>query len=998
MGVENSPRQNTKDETKSIIDAAGFAFNQAKNQNHLSSKSRSEVVYKKEFPKPKVKANSVIEFNSTDYYNNNSQYNQINSRFATKPSNASPRAWSDVTYRPHDTRTELTNYSDPGPQVYNPQRKQTFNFPPRVPTATTYENNHNYYPNQHQQPSLYSEARSPKPRIAASAMMDIGDNVAQPRTTEAVKPRKFLDLRISNKSLLSLNVVLESTVKEQSDKLAIIPSFEAMMETQKKQVENLNKVEKLICTLSTKMTEQDNEIKVIKSQIIEKSDEKEKTRVTLFYDPKSLPLNSLPNIIFDRVYDDITILFSVVTSLLYTVYIFPVIVVARTAKQLVDKSKCVIEDFVPSGVKNFQKKLKAKKSLQILVTHLTVQPPDPLISQDAKQQQLYMLRKYQKFLYTLLKNYFLQDFFDVIIDNKDADQNDRFYEWKEFISLICSIPDRYLTQVLKSLTTTWSDTTFVKHASNSLQLYVTSAILIIFGYLPKEILLKINIYKDIGVGTTQWMKSSFDRTRKIAMITVEMLSWLLDENDDVLDFKLDPQDEEVKTLRQLVDAKDGLNNLLIINTEEEDDDDNENRSFKRNKDINDENNSQSISVITNSFEEDFDQSSNVIDEDETTKLVGDSDDEDDFEPYSMDESDFDENEEDYDTLATKPKNTLPPVYIIDLIKMLKAAEDPEKIEIAMNTAEKLIRLKTNFGTELDENANELARVLISINNTFELKEFEEKRHAALTALVVGSPKNTVLYIIKEFFEKRYSLSEKITMLSVLASGAKELAGIEQPEEIEVRRESSIIDLLSKQTSGLSVNAIETSKEPSPSSNNKVNRFSRKPMVQSIHSSSIKVNRFNEFAAKPFFFPLSAGFWNWIRNRDTINKGMYEPILLSKYITTLATIVQCSTNTVENLEISKEFWDMILSLRYFDDVAVVSSLLFGISVILKALPEQELATFFSKDLIETNQWVTNLFENNPNEYVKSISAWIMVKIDQIISKYRRLLIGDLLPIV
>nr|CAG8498546.1 8788_t:CDS:10 [Entrophospora candida] len=645
-----------------------------------------------------------------------------------------------------------------------------------------------------------------------------------------------------------------------------------------------------------------------------------------------------------------------------------------------DHPKCVIEDFVPSGVKNFQKKLKAKKSLQILVTHLTVQPPDPLISQDAKQQQLYMLKKYQKFLYTLLKNYFLQDFFDVIIDNKDADQNDRFYEWKEFISLICSIPDRYLTQVLKSLTTTWSDTTFVKHASNSLQLYVTSAILIIFGYLPKEILLKINIYKDIGVGTTQWMKSSFDRTRKIAMVTVEMLSWLLDGNDDVLDFKLDPQDEEVKTLRQLQDLS-----YIIFNTE--------NRSFKRNKDINDENNSQSISVISNSFEEDFDQSSNVIDEDET-KLVGDSDDEDDFEPYPMDESDFEENEEDYDTLATKPKNTLPPVYIIDLIKMLKAAEDPEKIEIAMNTAEKLIRLKTNFGTELDENANELARVLISINNTFELKEFEEKRHAALTALVVGSPKNTVLYIIKEFFEKRYSLSEKITMLSVLASGAKELAGIEQPEEIEVRRKSSIIDLLSKQTSSLSVNAIETSKEPSPSSNSKVNRFSRKPMVQSIHSSSIKVNRFNEFAAKPFFFPLSAGFWNWIRNRDTINKGMYEPILLSKYITTLATIVQCSTNTVENLEISKEFWDMILSLRYFDDVAVVSSLLFGISVILKALPEQELATFFSKDLIETNQWVTNLFENNPNEYVKSISAWIMVKIDQIISKYRRLLIEEI----
>nr|CAG8595418.1 514_t:CDS:2 [Entrophospora candida] len=301
----------TKNETKSIIEAAGFAFNQAKNQDHLLSKSRSEVVYKKDqisFPKPRVRANSILEFNSEfspqyqpqqyhqkfrSYYNNNSQYNQINSGFATKSSNASRRAWSDITYIPHDTRTELTNYSDPGPQVYNPQ---TFNFPRHVPTATIYENNHNYYPNQ---PSLYGEARSHKPRIAASAMVDI----------------------------------------EQSDKLATIPSFEAMMETQQKQLEHLNKVEELINTLSTKMTEQDDEIKVIKSQIIEKSDEKGKTQRALFYDPKSLPLKSLPNIIFDRVYDDVTILFSVVTSLLYTVYIFPVIVMAKTAQQLVDKSR-----------------------------------------------------------------------------------------------------------------------------------------------------------------------------------------------------------------------------------------------------------------------------------------------------------------------------------------------------------------------------------------------------------------------------------------------------------------------------------------------------------------------------------------------------------------------------------------------------------------------------------------------------------------------------------
>jgi len=53
-------------------------------------------------------------------------------------------------------------------------------------------------------------------------------------------------------------------------------------------------------------------------------------------------MNALPNIIFDRVYEDIIILFSVVVSLIYTIYIFPIIVTAKTAKLLADKSRAKI--------------------------------------------------------------------------------------------------------------------------------------------------------------------------------------------------------------------------------------------------------------------------------------------------------------------------------------------------------------------------------------------------------------------------------------------------------------------------------------------------------------------------------------------------------------------------------------------------------------------------------------------------------------------------------
>ncbi|PKC15183.1 hypothetical protein RhiirA5_349445 [Rhizophagus irregularis] len=53
-------------------------------------------------------------------------------------------------------------------------------------------------------------------------------------------------------------------------------------------------------------------------------------------------MNTLPNIIFDRVYEDIVILFSVVISLIYTIYILPIIVTAKTVKLLADKSRTKI--------------------------------------------------------------------------------------------------------------------------------------------------------------------------------------------------------------------------------------------------------------------------------------------------------------------------------------------------------------------------------------------------------------------------------------------------------------------------------------------------------------------------------------------------------------------------------------------------------------------------------------------------------------------------------
>ncbi|CAJ0833284.1 2110_t:CDS:2 [Entrophospora sp. SA101] len=287
MSVENPSKQNTKDfpfleprPKNSIMDTTSSAFAQSKIRSEMAHVNKDQNTS----PKPKVKARSVIEFPPPPPL------------VAKSPLNGSPRTSSEVTYRQYDNRTELTNHSDPAR-------------PPKIAASAVRDFD-----------NINAITKTPR-KVRISTQLNISNSDS--------RNDKFLDLRISNKSLLTLIATLESTVKEQSDKLSTIPSFEAMVETQQKQFEHLNKVEELITTLTTKMNEQDNEIKTIKNQ----------ARTTLFYDPKSLPLKSLPHMIFDRARDDVTILFSVVISLLYTVYIFPVIVIAKTTIQIADKSR-----------------------------------------------------------------------------------------------------------------------------------------------------------------------------------------------------------------------------------------------------------------------------------------------------------------------------------------------------------------------------------------------------------------------------------------------------------------------------------------------------------------------------------------------------------------------------------------------------------------------------------------------------------------------------------
>jgi len=106
------------------------------------------------------------------------------------------------------------------------------------------------------------------------------------------------------------------------------------------------------------------------------------------------------------------------------------------------QSLLVMEYFVPEGTKNSQKIKRASISLQVLVSYFSTsyQSQDDL--KLYQKHQTYLLTIIQKFIFSLLKSYSVHDFFDAILKNEEVDIRERCSEWKEFVGLICSIPER----------------------------------------------------------------------------------------------------------------------------------------------------------------------------------------------------------------------------------------------------------------------------------------------------------------------------------------------------------------------------------------------------------------------------------------------------------------------------------------------------------------------------------------------------------------------------
>ncbi|CAC9890822.1 unnamed protein product [Aureobasidium pullulans] len=404
------------------------------------------------------------------------------------------------------------------------------------------------------------------------------------------------------------------------------------------------------------------------------------------------------------------------------------------------------------------------------------------------------------------------------------------------------------------------------------------------------------------------------------------------------------------------------------------------------------------------------------------EVLDDSEEDDDLVPYAKPDSDPEDEDEDPTMInRDKPKA---PVYIRDLMAGLNDSENYDRHSLAVKNAAALIRRKASFGKEVSDHALELASILVGLGDTFDMEDFLELRLQALIAVLVSNPSQMAPWFARQVFDGDYSLSQRTTILSVLGLGARELAGYKDEDE-DLNPKIAATSFPSKQlperlhklyaaernapltriASGLEramiqPMALDAADKMSGPNILKVRTFSSRMEVEK--RKKVIPNALAKIVAEGFFFPLTGRWWQNLQAYGAENVH-FQPFLLSTYLKTLSLILHAAgSGTISLPQMTAEFWELILSVRTnaLADVSVLEAVLFATLTLLDMNEDKRrLAEEHSKQLIETQEWVELVFDrvgggDEEGERIRMLAASVLMKTREVVEKYQRLMVGDL----
>ena len=611
-----------------------------------------------------------------------------------------------------------------------------------------------------------------------------------------------------------------------------------------------------------------------------------------------------------------------------------------------------------------------------------------------------------KVIATLLQNLFSipnQELLDVIkitllnINNVNKFSNETLLRG---LILWISKANDISNDLLDSLLQVWSSPSLIKQSNTGLHSHFSTLILLLIGKCNVN-----NDYmnnKDIIYGVTSYISSSIPFVRLLGMLVAQSLA-NYDGNQ-----RLKFGDEAFNG--------DGIGRREIqhvINVLKRAENDNLDYDIV-------------IEENKNRIDEEINKNAEEIDNDD--------DDDDSIQGFDISEqqlearNDSDDENDDtaHDPTIMSKKKIHRPIYIAELNDLLRhdgkeGQEAASMQEVGLEWASALINDKREH-RELIENSNNLTFTLLTLQDNFDISQFEELRFDALKTLVVSSPQRASLCIIQHLFSASLSLRQKLTGLTALGVGARELStGIPIPPKAKakttakkpipknVANDYEIEDILqsfsnttindARQQAGNAVpnvarerrfkinnhdsNTLITDMESLPT--NALEQFrinDRNERIQSVN--------FIQISATNFVLPLINELWNSFNgySRIRIDKEFLGPCLR-----TLAIMLWCSKNTPEFLHIlSMESIELCLALP----ISVIPEATNVLLAVLTLSIELDggLALSQSSKMPFIRRWSENAYQicENLNNNDSRISAAILIRVNEIYERFSTMILA------
>ena len=515
------------------------------------------------------------------------------------------------------------------------------------------------------------------------------------------------------------------------------------------------------------------------------------------------------------------------------------------------------------------------------------------------------------------------------------------------------------------------------------------------------------------------LAATSDQARFLGMAIGEALSELVDKEDKRMDFKTDEmKTAEAKWYKGLVNVADAIGNIedlapaAVVKSPQK-------PKAKASKPVAKRIPKPSGSKII-AIEE--------IDDDDEEQSDNDG-----LTPYAKPDSDAEDSDED-PTLVIRNKPQAP-VYIEDLITYLRDTDNYDRQKLALNVAPSLIRRKANFGTEVSSHAEELATLLVGLQDKYDMDAFQDMRLQGMIATLVAQPQKMGPWFSKTFFDGDYSISQRASVLTTISVGARELAGLAAEDEKLTTMKSlpaasasfpsktlppnlhavyssstSTVNRLSDTLTTSMIAPMATSLADTLTGPEvfKVRSFSSR-LKQSTPRTKRIPNALAAIVATSFFYPLTSRFVMHLRAYGPSSRQnvVFQPHLLALFLKTLSILLHASGQATLSLpQMCQEYWDLLLSLRSQSsgNTEITEGLLVGFLTVLECGSGSDsgrgLVERQGRELLETREWVEAVFGRfgigkggEEEEKIRMLAVGCLVRIGEMMERYRALLMGD-----